>query len=296
MSKIIITTDSGIDSIDKTTMIPGRVVQDGTNSYRDVVEITSKEILNGIKEGHVYKTSSPVMEDYEKTFVKYLEQKYDIIHLSMSSGISEGSVNSANLMASMLDEQYENKIHVVDTLNGATGGTLINEIAQSLVNNGLSTSQVLQQLEIIKKQIQTSFYVPNPEGFIKSGRNKSELCLKQKAMLMGIKTTLIAGIKFRVDFNEEGNLYTKGFFKTKTSSGMMKLVKSLVSEETKEMYDPCCVVIGNLNEKEVNMDEVKDYLENLNYFERIIRQDINGVVAAYGSDDLCGISLVKKNR
>ena len=47
-------------------------------------------------------------------------------------------------------------------------------------------------------------------------------------------------------------------------------------------------------QKYVNMDDIVTYLEDLHYFDRVIRRDINGVVASYGCDDLCGISLIKK--
>jgi len=294
MNKIVITTDSGIDPIHEETMIPGQIVENKIKSYQDMKEITPKEILEKIKTGSNFKTSSPMIGDYEKMFIPYLENQYDIIHLSMSSGISEGSVNSANLMATIFNDEYENKIHVIDTLNGATGGTLLEQFANDLVKDGCQTSEIVEKLQQVKTKLQTSFYVPNPEGFIRSGRNKSEMCLKDKALLMGVKTALVAGIKFRVDFNPEGNLYTKGFIRSQTKSGMLKMVKQIIDEKNKELYDSKYVVVGTLNENQVKMEEIISYLNQLNYFDHVIRQDINGVVAAYGSDDLCGISLVKK--
>ena len=294
MNKIVITTDSGIDPIHEETMIPGQIVENEIKSYQDMKEITPKEILEKIKIGSNFKTSSPIIGDYEKMFIPYLEDKYDIIHLSMSSGISEGSVNSANLMATIFNDEYENKIHVIDTLNGATGGTLLEQFANDLVKDGYQTSEIVEKLQQVKTKLQTSFYVPNPEGFIRSGRNKSEMCFKDKALLMGVKTALVTGIKFRVDFNPEGNLYTKGFIRSQTKSGMLKMVKQIIDEKNKELYDSKYVVVGTLNENQVKMEEIISYLNQLNYFDHVIRQDINGVVAAYGSDDLCGISLVKK--
>lgn len=294
MEKIIITTDSGIDPICEENMIPGQIIENGEKSYRDKIDINQKEILNKIKEGSVFKTASPLIGDYEDKFVSILERKKDVIHLSMSSGISEGSVNSANLIANILNEEYENKVYVIDTLNGATGGTLIDILANNLVKQGLTTKEITEKLNSLKKYVQTSFFVPNPEGFIKSGRNKSELCLKDKAKLIGTKAASMAGIKYRVDFNDEGNLYVKSTMKCKTKLGMLKLIKSILNEQTIENYKDNYVVIGNVLEKDVEMNQVKEYIEQLEYFKNIVVQDINGVVAAYGSEDLCGISLIKK--
>ena len=131
------------------------------------------------------------------------------------------------------------------------------------------------------------------ENYLKKLNLKYEE-VKDKAILMGLKTALIAGIKFRVDFNEDGNLYTKKIFKSKKKDGMMKLTQNIINEQNKYQYDPKIAVVGTVKERYVLIDDIITYLEDLHYFDKIIRKDINGIVAAYGSEDLCGISLVKK--
>lgn len=291
MEKIIITTDSGMCPIDEKNMISGQIIDGNNNSFRDVLEIDNKTIIDS---DMTYKTSSPLIEDYETKFIECLESKKDVIHLSMSSGISAGSYNTSNLVAKELNNEYENKIYVIDSLTGATGGTLLNELANYLVTLNLETKDIIQILEKIKLRLQTSFYVPDPSGFIRSGRNKSEICLKEKASLIGLKTVLKTGIKFRVDINGEGNLYTKRILHGNTNVEMMKLLKNIINEDNKKMYDPNYIVIGNLLQNKVDMEALKEYLINLNYFKKIIDKNINGVVATYGCYDLCGISLVKK--
>ncbi len=294
MEKIVITSDSGIDPINEENMISGQIIRDGLDSYRDIVEITPSAILKQSKEGHKFKTASPILSDYQEKFEELLEDGNDVIHLSMSSGISEGSINSSNLIANMLNSEYENKVYVVDTLTGATGGTLISEIAESYKGEGMTTKEIVDELNRIKKNIHTSFYVPNPKGFIESGRDKSELCMKDKALLHGATLAKKAGIKFRVDFNDEGNLHTKSLIRTKNSIGMLKLLKTLVNDETIEQYDPNYIVIGNILEHDISMSELEEYIKQFNYFKHVINKNINGVVAAYGSEDLCGISLLKR--
>ena len=264
--------------------------------YHKTVDITDlKDMLykSAKKYGDkpAFKLKDSIGNIYNVSYSKYKE---DVVHLSMSSGISEGSFNSASLAANELNDEYENKIYVVDTFTGATGGTLISEIAEHLRRKGYDAKKIVNYLNDIKKRIASSFYVPDPKGFIRSGRNKSELCKKEKALLIGLKTAVIAGIKFRVDFNDEGNLYTKNIFKSKRKDGMMNFTKNIVNNENKESFESSAVVVGTLNEKYVNMDDIVTYLEDLHYFDRIIRRDINGVVASYGCDDLCGISLIKK--
>lgn len=294
MKKVILTSDSGIDPIIEKNMIPATIIENNEKTYKDSIDIDSKTILDKTKDGNIFTTASPLLSEFEDKFKNILEDGNDGVHLCMSSGISEGSYNSANLVANNLNDEYDNKIYVVDTLTGATGGTLIHEIADKLALQGYKSIDIVKYLNELKKQIFSSFYVPDPKGFIRSGRNKSELCSKDKAILMGIKTALMAGIKFRVDFNEEGNLYTKSIFKSKKRDGMMKLIKSIINQENKNEYDSSIVTIGTLRENYISMDDLITYLEDLHYFDKIIRKDINGVVACYGCDDLCGISLIKR--
>ena len=294
MEKVIVTCDSGVDPLNMDNMIPATIIENKDKTYRDVIDIDSKTILEKTKDGSTFTTASPILSDFIDKFESILKDKKDVVHLSMSSGISEGSFNSASLAANELNDEYENKIYVVDTFTGATGGTLISEIAEHLRRKGYDAKKIVNYLNDIKKRIASSFYVPDPKGFIRSGRNKSELCKKEKALLIGLKTAVIAGIKFRVDFNDEGNLYTKNIFKAKRKDGMMNFTKNIVNNENKESFESSAVVVGNLNQKYVNMDDIVTYLEDLHYFDRVIRRDINGVVASYGCDDLCGISLIKK--
>lgn len=271
MNKIILTSDSGIDPTNEQNMIPALIIENGEKTYKDCLEINSSKILKRIKEENVFTTSSSLLGDYYNMFSKIFENGDDVIHLYMSSGISEGSFNFAFLTANTLNEEYNNKVYVIDTLNGATGGTLIYNIADGLIKKEYSAKSIIEYLNILKNNILTSFYVPDPKGFIRSGRNKSELCIKDKAILMGLK-----------------------IFKSKRKDGMMKLTQNIINEQNKYEYDSKIAVVGTIKERYVLIDDIITYLEDLNYFDKIIRKDINGIVAAYGLEDLCGISLIKK--
>ena len=271
MNKIILTSDSGIDPTNEQNMIPALIIENGEKTYKDCLEINSSKILKRIKEENVFTTSSSLLGDYYNMFSKIFENGDDVIHLYMSSGISEGSFNFAFLTANTLNEEYNNKVYVIDTLNGATGGTLIYNIADGLIKEEYSAKSIIEYLNILKNNILTSFYVPDPKGFIRSGRNKSELCIKDKAILMGLK-----------------------IFKSKRKDGMMKLTQNIINEQNKYEYDSKIAVVGTVKERYVLIDDIITYLEDLNYFDKITRKDINGIVAAYGSEDLCGISLIKK--
>ncbi len=287
--KTIITKDSGIDPINDLYVIPAIVRKDFKLEYKDGIDITSEEVLKGVDEGHIYQTAAPSIEDYDKTFREALRNGDEVVHLSMSSGISEGSVNTANVMANSVCPE---KIRVIDTKNAATGGTLIDIYAEYLAKEGLSAKEIVKELEEYKKTIQTAFFVPNPIGFLNSGRDKTDESMTTKFKRLGLGALQKLGYKYRVDFNEEGNLNIKGMMRGISQTKAYEMVQEIVNDDTMEMYDSNTAVLGTVAEGVVDMETLENYLKK--YFNCVVRRDIGATVAAYGSKDLIGLSLKRK--
>lgn len=287
--KTIITKDSGIDPINDLYVIPAIVRKDFKLEYKDGIDITSEEVLKGVDEGHIYQTAAPSIEDYDKTFREALRNGDEVVHLSMSSGISEGSVNTANVMANSVCPE---KIRVIDTKNAATGGTLIDIYAEYLAKEGLSAKEIVKELEEYKKSIQTAFFVPNPIGFLNSGRDKTDESMTTKFKRLGLGALQKLGYKYRVDFNEEGNLNIKGMMRGISQTKAYEMVQEIVNDDTMEMYDSNTAVLGTVAEGVVDMEALENYLKK--YFNYVVRRDIGATVAAYGSKDLIGLSLKRK--
>lgn len=287
--KTIITKDSGIDPINNLYVIPAIVRKDFKLEYKDGIDITSEEVLKGVDEGHIYQTAAPSIEDYDKTFREALRNGDEVVHLSMSSGISEGSVNTANVMANSVCPE---KIRVIDTKNAATGGTLIDIYAEYLAKEGLSAKEIVKELEEYKKSIQTAFFVPNPIGFLNSGRDKTDESMTTKFKRLGLGALQKLGYKYRVDFNEEGNLNIKGMMRGISQTKAYEMVQEIVNDDTMEMYDSNTAVLGTVAEGVVDMETLENYLKK--YFNCVVRRNIGATVAAYGSKDLIGLSLKRK--
>jgi len=297
MKKIVLTTDSAMCPIKKedSIIIPTQIIDSNNKSYYDNGEISNKKILEDMDNGLIFKTSSPLLGDFEKTFRSVLEEGKDIIHLSVGSHISQGSVNGANLIANELNEEYENKVYVVDSLNGATGGTLLYELAyEEILNSKLPTKKIVDKLNQLRKSIKTSFYVPNIDGYVRSGRDKTKSSLKNTVLSTTSKLAKLGCFKFRVDLNNDGELYLKKFFRSSAEQGMQKMVMDIVNEKNIETFDKKLVAVGSLYKDKVDLEKIKSYLKSFKYFDNIIENDIGSVIAAYGCNDLCGIALMKK--
>lgn len=299
MKDFILTTDSAMCIVKKenSIIIPTQIMDNKGNSYYDNIDIDNKKILDDMEKGLIYKTSSPLLGDFEKTFRSVLDIGKDVIHLSVGAHVSQGSVNGANLIANELNEEYENKVYVVDSMTGATGGTLFYELAyQEILNSDLPTSKIVDKLNKLKRQVKTAFYVPNIDGYVRSGRDKTKSNLKNTVLSTTSKLAKLACFKFRVDLNDNGELYLKKFFRSSTAQGMDKMVRDIVNEDNIDTFDKRLVAIGSLYKDKVDLEKIKSYLKSFKYFDNIIESDIGSVIAAYGCNDLCGIALMKKLR
>lgn len=299
MKDFVITTDSAMCIVkkDDSIIIPTQIMDNAGNSYYDNIDIDNKKILDDMEKGLIYKTSSPLLGDFEKTFRSVLDEEKDVIHLSVGSHVSQGSVNGANLIANELNEEYENKVYIVDSMTGATGGTLFYELAyQEILKSDLPTSKVVDKLNQLKRQIKTAFYVPNIDGYVRSGRDKTKSNLKNTVLSTTSKLAKLACFKFRVDLNDNGELYLKKFFRSSTAQGMEKMVMDIVNEDNIDTFDKRLVAVGSLYKDKVDLEKIKSYLKSFKYFDNIIESDIGSVIAAYGCNDLCGIALMKKLR
>lgn len=299
MKDFVITTDSAMCIVkkDDSIIIPTQIMDNAGNSYYDNIDIDNKKILDDMEKGLIYKTSSPLLGDFEKTFRSVLDEGKDVIHLSVGSHVSQGSVNGANLIANELNEEYENKVYIVDSMTGATGGTLFYELAyQEILKSDLPTSKVVDKLNQLKRQIKTAFYVPNIDGYVRSGRDKTKSNLKNTVLSTTSKLAKLACFKFRVDLNDNGELYLKKFFRSSTAQGMEKMVMDIVNEDNIDTFDKRLVAVGSLYKDKVDLEKIKSYLKSFKYFDNIIESDIGSVIAAYGCNDLCGIALMKKLR
>jgi len=297
MNNIVLTTDSAMCVLEKedSIIIPTQIIDNKGNSYYDNVDINNKKILDDMKKGIIYKTSSPLLGDFENTFRSILEEGKDVIHLSVGSGVSQGSVNGANMIANQLNEEYKNKVYVVDSFTGATGGTLFYELAyQELIKSDLPVKKLVEKLNQLKKQIKAAFYVPSIDGYIRSGRDKTSSYLKDSVLSATSKLAKMACFKFRVEVNNKGDLFLKKVFRATDEKGMEKMVIDIVNEKNIETFDKRLVSIGSLYKDKVDLNKIKEYLLSFKYFDNIIEKDIGSVIAAYGCNDLCGIALMKK--
>ena len=120
--------------------------------------------------GEESRTSQVNMTEYLDFWRPFLEEGKDIIHLTLSSGIS-GTVNSARTAAEELRKDYpEREIYVVDSLAASSGfGLLVDKLAE-LRDQGYSLKELHHYAEENKLRVHHWFFSSDLTFYIRGGR------------------------------------------------------------------------------------------------------------------------------
>ena len=144
---------------------------DGVQYADDLGEsIAFADFYQRMTEGADTKTSQVNVAEYEEYFESFLAEGKDILHITLSSGIS-GSNNSANIAKDILKDKYpDRKIYVVDSLGAASGFGLLMDKLADLRDEGKSIDEVHNWAEENKLKVQSWFFTSDLTFFIKGGR------------------------------------------------------------------------------------------------------------------------------
>lgn len=144
---------------------------DGKEYKDDLGEsISFEDFYQAMADGADTKTSQINAAEFEAYFEPFLQQGKDILHVTLSSGIS-GVNNSANLAKELLQEKYPDRtIYVVDSLGAASGYGLLMDKLADLRDGGMSIHDLAKWTEENRLRLHHWFFSSDLTFFIKGGR------------------------------------------------------------------------------------------------------------------------------
>jgi DegV family protein with EDD domain len=144
---------------------------DGTTYPDDLGQsIPFSRFYQMMRDGAMTRTSQVAAGEYEEYFESFLREGKDILHLTLSSGIS-GTLNSAMIAAEDLREKYpERKIYIVDSLAASSGYGLFMDRLADLRDSGMSIDEVRDWAEDNKLKCLHWFFTSDLTFFIRGGR------------------------------------------------------------------------------------------------------------------------------
>ena len=190
-------------------------IMDGKEYPDDLGQSMPFEVFyRKIAEGATPTTSQVNAEDYEKMWQPLLEEGSDILHITLSSGIS-GTINSANSARNtMLSKYPEREIVIVDSLGASSGYGLLVTTACQMRDEGKSLEETRSWLESNKLRLHHWFFSTDLTSYYRGGR------ISRASAMFGT----ILKICPLLNMNTEGRLIPREKIRTKK-----KVINEIVS-------------------------------------------------------------------
>jgi len=156
----------------------------GENTFQKMRELGKK----GIKS--FGKTSQPSIKDYLNQYNYQLERFEKVICITLTSKLS-GGYNSAVQAKGFLEPKKQERVFVVDSLNGSCGQGLIVLEAVDLIKSGKGIKEVIEELEKFVPKVHFFVMLEDPKWMEASGRISSIVAnLMRKMANVGIRPLL----------------------------------------------------------------------------------------------------------
>ena len=132
--------------------------------------MSADEFYARMAKGAMTKTSQLNISEYVDYFSSFCEQGLDVVHVTLSSGIS-GTYNSACSAALIVKERFpEREIYVVDSLGASSGYGLLLDTAAAMRDAGLSAKALAEWIEANRLRLHHWFFSTDLSSYVRGGR------------------------------------------------------------------------------------------------------------------------------
>lgn len=163
--------------------VPFHYNLDGVSYPDDLyASISPEAFFDKIKAGAQPTTSQVGVGDYVELWEPFLKEGKDVLHLTLSSGIS-GTYNSACVAADQLRQAYpERTVRVIDSLAASAGYGLLMEYLADLRDGGMGFTELGDWAEEYKLNVNHWFFVSDLDCLKRGGRVSATSALLANAL------------------------------------------------------------------------------------------------------------------
>ena len=134
------------------------------------VSVPPSELYRRMIAGEEAKTSQVSAGEYTEFFEKILKEGKDILHVTLSTGIS-GTYNSACVARDMLAENYpDRKIYVLDSLGASSGYGLLTDQLAAMRDSGMGIDELYEWAVDNRLNVHHWFFSSDLTFYIRGGR------------------------------------------------------------------------------------------------------------------------------
>lgn len=242
-------------------------------------EMTNKEIYKAMREGKFFKTSQITYYEYLKKFEDLASKGTDFICITLSSGLS-GTYANAYMAKKEIEEKYNVKVEVIDSLAASVGFGQITYFAGLAAKNGASYEEVISLIKFLVEKTKHIFTVFDLKYLYEGGRVS-----RTKAKISSVLNILPI-----LEVDDEGKLYVSEVVRGKNKS-YKRMIEIISEKSTSDGSDRVFPVYAD--DKEI-LEPLISKLEKENYH-KFLPLEIGQTIAAHVGPDICGLGYLSEN-
>lgn len=247
--------------------------RDNFNTEKDYMEFYQE-----LSEGKKFKTAALNVTEMEDYFMKILaEEKKDVLHITLSSGLSATYDNTV-IAAKNVNEKCSNKIYVIDSLAATMLQYLYVINALSYRDQGYTVAEAVSMVEADKKRVSLAFFVDELDTLKRGGR------ISPVSAAIG----KLAQVKPIISFDNEGKLVTIAKV-IGTKRALMTLFNRFMEEWDEE--SDIVLVYGTSTEL---FKQLYNHIALSAPKEKIHKVMIGPVIGAHTGGTIIGVTFLKK--
>ncbi len=246
----------------------------GDKTCRDGIDVSAQDIFNYVKAtGNLPKTAAPSIGEYQDFFEKEIQGYDALIYFEISSGAS-GSYNYACQGAAEVKNVY-----VIDSHQLSSGQGLLVLKACDLAAQGMDVKAVVNTIEGLKDNVNTSF-IPDVLDYLHKGGRCS------LGQLIGAKVLKLHPMIAM----KEGKLYAKKKYMGSLDKSIRTYIKELAAEYPS--YDKTrCFITHSSCERETVEKAIALVKETFN-FDEVLETVAGSVVTSHCGKNTLGVLFI----
>lgn len=249
----------------------------GEKEYCDGVDITPTQIIKWSDDNDTTpKTSAISIDETAKVFEKYVNEGMEIVAFAISSSMST-TYNVMKLAAQDIDS--EDKVSIIDSANLSTGIGLLVIEAAIMARQGATMSDITNEMNRLIPLVRASFVVDTLTYLHRGGRCGSVAAMAGSMLKLHPKIAV-----------ENGKMEAGKKYRGRIKQVVMEYVKEL--EPQLICARPARVFITYSPTDEEIVNQVREYLESLHYFEEILQTEAGGVVTSHCGPGTLGVLYI----
>ncbi len=284
-NKIILTADSTCDLskelIERYNVVTIPLhISLGDNMYDDWVTIKPEEIYDHFyKTKQLPRTAANSVGEYTDLFKKYVDDGYEVLHISLGSSLSV-THRSSQLAA----QEFDGKVESIDSCNLSTGSGLLVIKAAELIEEGKTLKEIADTIRGLVHKSHASFVI-DKLNFLQAGGRCSAV-EAFGANLLGLKPCI------EVSTEEFGKMGANKKYRGKFDKVCLEYLDDIVTKYGE--VDTTRAFVTHAGCDEALVESVRKALVDKNIFDEVFVTRASCTISSHCGPDTLGVLFMTK--